>query len=79
VAPRRALQLLLSDSVCYASDPVVLVRIRELHPQAEGPNLEAPIPQDRHDITPSWGTDQLLAMESVVRSFPPGRAAGPSS
>jgi len=29
-------------------------------------------------VTPSWATDQLLAMEAVVRSFPPGSAAGPS-
>jgi len=29
-------------------------------------------------VTPSWATDQILAMEAVVRSFPPGKAAGPS-
>jgi len=29
-------------------------------------------------VTPSWATDQLLAMQAVVRSFPPGSAAGPS-
>jgi len=28
--------------------------------------------------TPSWASDQLFAMEAVVRSFPPGSAAGPS-
>jgi len=29
-------------------------------------------------VTPSWATDLILAMEAVVRSFPPGSAAGPS-
>jgi len=36
------------------------------------------LPEDRPDVTPSWATDQLLAMEAVVPSFPPGSAAGPS-
>jgi len=56
----------------------VLARLRELHPQAEGPNLEPPLPEDRPDVAPSWASDQLLAMETVVRSLPPGSAAGPS-
>jgi len=77
-APGRALQLLTSDGVCNAADPAVLSCLRELHPQAEGPNLEAPLPKDLPDIAPSWASDQLLAMEAVVRSFTPGRAAGPS-
>jgi len=36
-APGRALQLLTSEGVCDAADPAVLTRLRELHPQAEGP------------------------------------------
>jgi len=78
VAPGRALQLLTSDWVCDAADPAVLTRLRELHPQAEGPNLEAPLPEDRSDFTPTWASDQLLAVEAVIRSLPPGSAAGPS-
>jgi len=54
----------------------VLARLRELHPQAEAPNLEPPLPEDRPDVAPSWASDQLLAMETVVRSFPPGSATG---
>jgi len=38
-APGRALQLLTSEGVCDAADPAVLTRLRELHPQAEGPTL----------------------------------------
>jgi len=53
--PGRALQLLTSDGVCYAADPVVLSRLRKLHPQAEGPNLEALLPEDLPDVTPSMG------------------------
>jgi len=53
-APERALQLLTSDGVCDAADPAVLTRLRELHPQAEGPNLEPPLPEDRPDVAPSW-------------------------
>jgi len=76
-APGRALQLLTSEGVCDAADHAVLARLRELHPQAEGPNLEHPLPEDHPDIAPSWASDQLLAMETVVRSFSPGSAAGP--
>jgi len=72
------MQLLTSDGVCDSADPAVLARLRELYPQADGPGLVAPLPADRPDVTPSWATDQLLAMEAVVRSFPPGSAAGPS-
>jgi len=74
----RALQRLTSDGVCDSADPAVLVRLRELHPQADEPGLAAPLPEDRPDVTPSWATDQLLVMEAVVRSFTPGSAAGPS-
>jgi len=77
-APGRALQQLTSDGVCDSADPAVLARLRELHPQADGPELAAPLQEDRPDVTPSWATDQLLAMEAVVRSFHPGSAAGPS-
>jgi len=77
-APGRALELLTSDGVCDSAVPAVLARLRELHPQAEGPNLEPPFPEDRPDVAPSWASDQLLAMEAVVPSFPPGSAAGPS-
>jgi len=56
----------------------VLARLLELHSQAEGPNLEAPLPEERPDVTPSWAADQLLAMDAVVRSFPPGSVAGSS-
>jgi len=77
-APGRALQLRTSDGVCDAADPAVLTRLRGLHPQAEGPSLKPPLPEDRPDFAPSWATDQLLAMEAVVRYFPPGSAAGPS-
>jgi len=76
--PGRAFQLLTSEGVCDAADPAVLPRLCELHPQAEGPTLEPPLPEDRPDIAPSWASDQLQAMEAVVRSFPPGSAAGPS-
>jgi len=76
--PGRALQLLASDGLCDAADLAVLTRLLELHPQAEGPNLEPPLPEDRPEVSPSWASDHLLAMESVVRSFPPGTAAGPS-
>jgi len=55
-----------------------LARLQELHPQAESPGLAAPLPDDRPNVTPSWASDQLLAMEAVVRSLPPGSAAGPS-
>jgi len=77
-APGRALQLLTSQGVCDAADPAMLTRLRVLHQQVEGPNLEPPLPEDRPDVTPSWASDQLLAMETVVRSFPPGSAAGTS-
>jgi len=77
-APGRDLQLLTSDVVCDSADPAVLASLRELHPQADGPGLVAPLQEERPDVTPSWATDQLLAMEAVVRSFPPGSAAGPS-
>jgi len=77
-APGRALQLLTSEGVCDAADSAVLARLRELHPKAEGPTLEPLLPEDRPDVTPSWASDQLLAMEAVVWSFPPGSAAGPS-
>jgi len=40
--------------------------------------LAAPFPEDRPNAPPSWATDQLLAMEGVVRSFRPDSAAGPS-
>jgi len=77
-APGRVFQLLTSNGVCDAAEPVVLTRLRELHPQAEGPNLEPPLPENRPDVAPSWASGQLLAMESVVQFFPPGRAAGTS-
>jgi len=76
-APGRALQLLTSDGVCDAADAAVLARLRELHPQADGPGLVAPLPEDRPDVTPSWATDQLLAMETVVRSFPQAARRAP--
>jgi len=60
------------------ADPAVVARLRELHLQAEGPVLAASVPEERPDVTPSWASDQLPAMEAVVRSFPPGSAAGPS-
>jgi len=75
-APGRALQLLTSDGVCDSAVPAVLARLRELHPQADGPGLSASLPEDRLYVTPSWATDQLLAMEAVVHSLPPGSAAG---
>jgi len=77
-APGRALQFLTSEGVCDAADPAVLARMRDLHPQAEGPNLERPLPEDRPEVAPSCAYDQLLSMETVVRSFPPCSAAGPS-
>jgi len=77
-APGRALQLLTCQGVCDAADPAILARLRELHPQAGGPTLEPPLPEDRPDVAPSLASDQLLAMEAVVRSFPPCSAAGPS-
>jgi len=52
-APGRTLQLLTSDGVCDSSDPAVLARLRELHPQADGPGLAAPFPKNRPDIAPS--------------------------
>jgi len=36
------------------------------------------LPEDRPDVTPSWASDPLLAMEAVVQSFPMRGAAGPS-
>jgi len=36
------------------------------------------LPEDHPDVAPPWASDQLLAMESVVRSFRPGSAAGTS-
>jgi len=42
-SPGRALQLLTSDGVCDAADPAVPTRLRELHPQAEGPKPRAPV------------------------------------
>jgi len=39
--------------------------------------MESPLPGDRPDVAPSWASE-LLVMEAVVRSFPPGSAAGPS-
>jgi len=77
-APGMALQLLTSGGVCDSADLAVLARLRELHPLADGPGLGAPLPENRPEVTPSWATDQLLAMEAVVRSFPPGSAAGPT-
>jgi len=77
-APGRALQLLTSDGVCGSADSAVLAPLRELHRQAAGPGLAAPLPEDSSDVTLSWATDQIFAMEAVVRSFPPGSAAGPS-
>jgi len=77
-APGRALQLLTSDCVCDSAYPAVLARLRELHPQADESGLAAPLPEDLPDVTSSWATNQLLAMEAVVRSFPPGSAADPS-
>jgi len=77
VAPGQALQLLTSDGVRGAAEPAVLTSLRELHPQAEGTNLEATLPEDRTDVTLSWATDQLLATEAVVRSLPPGSSADP--
>jgi len=77
-APGRAIQLLTSDGVCVAADPAVLTRLRDLHPQGEGLNLEPSLPDDRPDVAPSWASDQLLAMEAVVQYFQPGSAAGPS-
>jgi len=56
----------------------VLARLRELHPRADGPNLEPPLAEDRPEVAPSWASDQLLDMETVVLSFPPGSAAWPS-
>jgi len=58
-APGRALHLLTSDGVCDAADPAVLTSLRELHPQAESPKLEPPLPEDRNDVrhgrpTSSW-------------------------
>jgi len=77
-APRRALQLLTSDGVCDAGDPAVLTRLCDLHPQGEDPNLDPPLGEDRPDIAPSWASDQLPGIGAVIRSFPPGSAAGPS-
>jgi len=76
--PGRALQLLISDVVTDSTDPAVLTHLRELHPQAEEPGKAAPFHENRPDYAPSWATDQLVAMEAVVRSSPPGSAAGPS-
>jgi len=68
-ASGRALQLLTSDGVYDAADPTVLARLRELHPQVEGPNLEPPLPEDRPDVAPSWASDQLLpiAVGDILR------------
>jgi len=38
--PGGALQLLASDGVYDSADPAVLVRLRELNPEAEGPGME---------------------------------------
>jgi len=65
-APGRAVQLLTSEGVCDAADTAVLTRLRELHPQAEGPNLEPTLPEDRPEVTPSWAFDQLLARGPVL-------------
>jgi len=43
-APGRALHILTSDGVCDAADPAVLARLRELYQQADGHNLEPPLP-----------------------------------
>jgi len=64
-APGCALQLLTSDGVCDAADPAVLTRLRELHPQAEGPNLEPPLPEDRPDLARSLASDQLRVSGSL--------------
>jgi len=40
--------------------------------------MEPPLLEDLPYIAPLWASDQLLATEAVVRSFPPGSAAGPS-
>jgi len=77
-APGRALQLRTSDGVCDSTDPAVLARLQELHLQAEGLGLAAPLQEDRPDFTPSWATDKLLAMDAVVPSFSPSSAAAPS-
>jgi len=77
-APGRAHQLLTSDGVCDSADPAVFARLRELHYQADGPGLVAPLPEDRPDVTLSWATEKLLAMEALVRLFPPDSASGPS-
>jgi len=77
-APGRALQLLTSDVVCDSADPAFPARLQQLHPQPEGSNLEPHLPEDRPDVAPSWASNQVLAMEAVVRSFPPGSAAGSS-
>jgi len=51
-APGRALRFLTSDGVCDSADPAVLACLREQNPQAEGPNLEPPLSQDRPDVGP---------------------------
>jgi len=53
-AQGRALQILTSDGVFDASEPAVLTRLRELHPQAEGPTW-SPLCQRTAPTSPRHG------------------------
>jgi len=51
--PGRPIQILTSDNICEAGDPAALAHLRQLHPQADGPSLEAPHPEDRTGLMQS--------------------------
>ena len=78
-APGKALQALLSEGVHDSSDPAILAKLVQLHPQAGLPHLatlpdrlDTGIPDD--DALEFWGP---LIRESI-RAFPKDSAPGPS-
>ena len=78
-APRKALNLLLSDGLHSMDDPDVVKRLEELHPPgnhlraAEVPgSVDLQLPDPQH--IPSWSGPVLRG----VADFPRGSAPGPS-
>ena len=74
-APGKALTLLTSQGVHDSSDPEVLQRLKDLHPA--GPTLPVPVAAPRVALV-DWPDEALAKMRSLVHSFPPASAGGPS-
>ena len=78
-APRKALNLLLSDGLHSATDPAIMMKLAELHPHGNPVITQAlPGSVDTGLPSPAAIEEWLPAVLKGVADFPRGSAAGPS-